>query len=111
MSGSSAESILKMINARSMSDPVVKVAMAVDCDDVRTDMLAIQKQPRNLIGKCIRVILDNSPIHVEYESMFIHVFFLLTLSAISIYASLMVHKIALHHATVLRLDVPGYSKS
>ena len=60
MSGPSAESILKMINARSMSDPVVKVA--VDCDDVWADMLAIYKQPRNLIGKRIRVILDNSPV-------------------------------------------------
>ena len=60
MNGPSAESILKMVNARSMSDPVVKVA--VDSDDVWADVLAVYKQPRNLIGKRIRVILDNSPV-------------------------------------------------
>lgn len=60
MSGLSLDSILKMINTRSMANPLVKVA--VDCDDVWADMLALYKQSDNLIGKRIRVTLDNSPV-------------------------------------------------
>ena len=60
MNGPSLDSILRMINTRSMDDPVVKVA--VDSDDVWADMLAVYKQSDGLIGKRIRVTLDNSPV-------------------------------------------------
>lgn len=60
MNGPSLDSIVRMVNTHSMSDPVVKVA--IDSDDVWADMLAVYKQSDNLIGKRIRVTLDNSPV-------------------------------------------------
>ena len=60
MNGPSLDSIVKMINTRTMANPVVKVSM--DSDDVWADMLAMYKQSDNLIGKPIRVTLDDSPV-------------------------------------------------
>ena len=54
------DSIVRMINTHSMTDPVVKVA--IDSDDVWANILAIYKQSDNMIGKRIRVTLDNSPV-------------------------------------------------
>ena len=64
MSGPSLDSILSMINTHSMANPLVKVA--VDSDDVCADMLVLYKQYDNLIGKHIRVTLDNSPVIDTY---------------------------------------------
>ena len=60
MNGPSLECIVRMINFRTMSYPVVKVA--VDSDNVWADMLALYKQSHDLIVKRIWVTLDNSPV-------------------------------------------------
>ena len=61
MGGLSLESILRMVNVHTSSYKTVKVD--IDQEDMWADMLALYKtSDQNMIGKRIRVILDDSPV-------------------------------------------------
>ena len=109
MNGPSLDSVVKMINTRTMANPVVKVA--VDSDYVWADMLAMYKQFDNLTGKYIQVTLDDSPV-IDTRgvgSMFVHQF-MLNSSTISMCVYSMVHQIVLVHVIVRKQGVQGFSK-
>ena len=61
MSGLSLESILRMVSIHTSSYKTMKVA--IDQEDMWADMLALYKtSDQNMITKCIRVTLDDSPV-------------------------------------------------